>query len=101
MKKANSTEPAKYLPALQSISHIGASGVISFDEKGDRKDAEMTIFKMQGKKIEPIAIIKSGKSMTVAEYQSASASATAAPAAESQSGMNASGMGGAGGETKK
>ena len=36
----------------------GASGVISFDEKGDRKDAEMTIFTMKAGKITPLAIIK-------------------------------------------
>jgi branched-chain amino acid transport system substrate-binding protein len=68
MKKADSPDPAKYLPALATISHDGASGNIQFDEKGDRKDAEMTIFTMKDGKIAPIAIIKSGKSMTVDEY---------------------------------
>ena len=61
MKKANSTDPAKYLPELQKISFTGATGKIEFDEKGDRKDAEMTIFTMKGGKIEPIAVIKCGK----------------------------------------
>ena len=71
MKKADSAEPAKYLPALATISHDGASGNIQFDEKGDRKDAEMTIFTMKEGKITPIAIIKGGKSMTVDEYTAA------------------------------
>ena len=71
MKKADSAEPAKYLPALATISHDGASGNIQFDEKGDRKDAEMTIFTMKEGKIAPIAIIKGGKSMTVDEYTAA------------------------------
>ena len=44
MKKANSTDPAKYLPELQKISFNGATGPIAFDDKGDRKDAEITIF---------------------------------------------------------
>lgn len=80
MKKANSADPKVYLPEVAKISYNGASGNIAFDEKGDRKDAEMTIFTMKDKKIEPIAIIKSGKSMTVAEYQ-ASVAPAAAPAA--------------------
>lgn len=61
MQKANSTDPAKYLSALANISFDGASGKIEFDAKGDRKDAEMTIFKYEGGKPKPIAIIKSGK----------------------------------------
>ena len=85
MKKADSAEPAKYLPVLASINYTGASGSIQFDEKGDRKDAEMTIFVMKAGKVVPEAIIKAGKSMTVAEYASASApppvATTATPAA--------------------
>jgi branched-chain amino acid transport system substrate-binding protein len=81
MKKANSTDPKVYLPELAKINFAGASGNISFDAKGDRKDAEMTIFTMKAKKIEPIAIIKGGKSMTVAEYQASVAPVAAAPAA--------------------
>src|SRR4026209_1871035 len=34
MQKANSSDPKKYLPELQKISFTGASGPISFDEKG-------------------------------------------------------------------
>ena len=68
MKKADSADPAKYLPELQKISYTGATGPISFDEKGDRKDAEMTIFTMKGGKIEPVAVIKSGKTMPYEEF---------------------------------
>jgi branched-chain amino acid transport system substrate-binding protein len=68
MKKADSSDPKKYLPELQKISYTGATGQISFDEKGDRKDAEMTIFTMKGGKIEPIAVIKSGKTVTYDEF---------------------------------
>ncbi|WP_126447047.1 branched-chain amino acid ABC transporter substrate-binding protein [Sulfuricystis multivorans] len=73
MKKADSADPAKYLPALQSIQHDGASGHIEFDEKGDRKDAEMTIFTMKDGKVTPLAIIKGGKSLTLDEYAALSA----------------------------
>jgi branched-chain amino acid transport system substrate-binding protein len=68
MQKANSADPAKYLPELQKISFTGATGPISFDAKGDRKDAEMTIFTMKSGKIEPIAVIKGGKTITYAEF---------------------------------
>jgi len=68
MQKANSADPAKYLPELQKISFTGATGPISFDAKGDRKDAEMTIFTMKNGKIEPIAVIKSGKTISYAEF---------------------------------
>src|SRR5262249_6069148 len=61
MKKADSADPAKYLPALAKIEYNGATGRIAFDEKGDRRDPEMTIFTMKGGKLEPIAIVKSGK----------------------------------------
>ena len=82
MKKADSSDPAKYLPALVASDYNGASGNIKFDEKGDRKDAEMTIFTLKDGKITPVAILKSGKSMTLAEYAAAAAPApAAAPAA--------------------
>jgi branched-chain amino acid transport system substrate-binding protein len=44
------------------------AGSISFDGKGDRKDAEMTIFTMKSGKIEPIAVIKGGKTIPYAEF---------------------------------
>ena len=68
MKKADSPDPAKYLPELQKISFNGATGPISFDAKGDRKDAEITIFTMKGGKIEPIAVVKAGKTYPYEEF---------------------------------
>jgi branched-chain amino acid transport system substrate-binding protein len=65
MQKADSVDPAKYLPALQAISFDGATGHIEFDEKGDRKDAEMTIFQLKGGKVEPVAIVKAGKTTMI------------------------------------
>jgi branched-chain amino acid transport system substrate-binding protein len=80
MKKADSADPAKYLPALAKIEYNGATGRISFDEKGDRKDAEITIFTMKGGKLEPIAIVKSGKTMTYDEFIKSAAGSAPAPA---------------------
>jgi branched-chain amino acid transport system substrate-binding protein len=68
MKKADSADPAKYLSELQKISYTGATGPISFDEKGDRKDAEITIFVMKSGKLEPLAVYKAGKIVPYAEF---------------------------------
>ena len=81
MQKADSTDPAKYLPELQKISYKGATGTIEFDEKGDRKNAEITIFTMKGGKLEPVAVVQGGKSVAFAEFmKGASGAAPAAPA---------------------
>jgi len=81
MQKADSADPAKYLPELAKISYDGATGKIEFDAKGDRKDAEMTIFQMKGGKVEPVAIIKAGKTTKVgAEPAAAAPAAAPAPA---------------------
>ncbi|MSQ50003.1 MAG: branched-chain amino acid ABC transporter substrate-binding protein [Betaproteobacteria bacterium] len=83
MKKANSADPVKYLPELAKSNYKGATGQISFDDKGDRKDAEMTIFTMKDGKLAPIAIIKSGKTTDYAEFMKMAAPVAApAPAAE-------------------
>jgi branched-chain amino acid transport system substrate-binding protein len=68
MQKADSIDPKQYLPELAKIDFNGATGKIAFDSKGDRKDAEMTIFTMQGGKIVPIAVIKSGKTIAFSEF---------------------------------
>jgi branched-chain amino acid transport system substrate-binding protein len=68
MKKANSADPAKYGPELKKVTLNGSTGTITFDEKGDRKDAEITIFTMKGGKIEPLAVVKSGKTIPFDDF---------------------------------
>src|SRR5438876_3119835 len=90
MQKADSTDPAKYLPELAKISYDGSTGHIEFDEKGDRKDAEMTIFQMKNGNVEPVAIIKAGKTTKVGpEAPAAAAAPMAAPAAPAAAPMAA------------
>jgi branched-chain amino acid transport system substrate-binding protein len=60
MKKADSTDPARFTPELFNVAFAGATGPVQFDAKGDRKDAEMTIFKLRGAKIVPVARVKNG-----------------------------------------
>jgi branched-chain amino acid transport system substrate-binding protein len=81
MKKANSVDPAKFGPEMFNVSFTGATGTVAFDAKGDRKDAEMTIFKLQGGKVVPVAIVKGGVSTPFAM-----GAAPAAPAQEATKG---------------
>jgi branched-chain amino acid transport system substrate-binding protein len=79
MKKANSTDPAKFAPEVFNVSFTGATGKVEFDAKGDRKDAEMTIFKLQGGKVVPVAIVKNGVSTPFTAGAPAAATPPAAP----------------------
>jgi branched-chain amino acid transport system substrate-binding protein len=82
MQKADSTDPAKYLPELHKISYDGATGKIEFDEKGDRKDAEITIFTLKDGKVVPVGVVKGGKASSYEDFmKTMMAAAPAAPAA--------------------
>ncbi len=81
MQKANSSDPAKYLPELAKISMTGATGRIEFDDKGDRKNAEITIFTLKGGKVEPVAVVQGGKAMTMSDFMAAAGGASAPAAA--------------------
>ncbi|HXZ48948.1 MAG TPA: branched-chain amino acid ABC transporter substrate-binding protein [Usitatibacter sp.] len=81
MKMADSTDPAKFAPDLFKVSFNGATGKVEFDDKGDRKDAEMTIFKMENGRVTPIAIVKNGQTTPFVPAASAPAAPAAAPAA--------------------
>ncbi len=78
MKKSNSTDPAKFTPEMFNVTFTGATGTVAFDGKGDRKDAEMTIFKLTNGKVVPVAIVKGGVSTP---FTMASGTATVTPAA--------------------
>jgi branched-chain amino acid transport system substrate-binding protein len=43
MVTANSSDPAKYLPALKATDYKGVTGNIAFDEKGDIKNGALTL----------------------------------------------------------
>ncbi|MEO6564595.1 MAG: branched-chain amino acid ABC transporter substrate-binding protein [Casimicrobiaceae bacterium] len=76
MQKADSADPAKYLPELAKISMKGATGPISFDAKGDRNNAEITIFTLKDGKVVPVGVVQAGKSYSFKDFM-----AMAAPAA--------------------
>ena len=50
MKKANSSEPPKVLPALHAIHHAGVTADVEFDQRGDLKQSLLSIFRVSGEK---------------------------------------------------
>lgn len=102
MKKADSVDPAKFAPELFNVSFNGATGKVEFDQKGDRKDAEMTIFKMEKGKVVPIAIVKNGQTSPFNPASAGGASAAGAASAAAPATDNAAQKGEAKpAETKK
>jgi len=59
MVRANSADPAKYLPALAKTSgYKGVTGNISFDEKGDVKNGALTLYTYKAGKRDQIAVVR-------------------------------------------
>jgi branched-chain amino acid transport system substrate-binding protein len=81
MKKADSSDPAKFGPEMYNVSFSGATGKVEFDAKGDRKDAEMTIFRLKDGKIQPVSIVKNGVATPFGQPAAAPAASGATPAA--------------------
>jgi branched-chain amino acid transport system substrate-binding protein len=54
MKAANSTDPAKYLPALAKIKYPGVTADIEFDKNGDLTKGLLTIFQVKSGKWEVV-----------------------------------------------
>jgi branched-chain amino acid transport system substrate-binding protein len=78
MKRASSTDPAKFLPEVGKTNYQGVIGPIAFDEKGDLRNGPITIYVVKGGKWEPLETVTPG----AAAVASAGAT-TASPAAES------------------
>ncbi len=59
MKRADSVDPAKYLPELAKTSgYQGVTGNISFDEKGDIKNGALTLMTYRGGQRSALAVIR-------------------------------------------
>jgi branched-chain amino acid transport system substrate-binding protein len=59
MVRANSADPATYLPALaKTEGYKGVTGTISFDEKGDIKNGALTLYTYKGGQKEQIAVVR-------------------------------------------
>jgi len=59
MVKADSADPAKYLPVLaKTEGYKGVTGVISFDNKGDIKNGALTLHSYKGDKQTNIGVVR-------------------------------------------
>lgn len=58
MKRAGSTEPAKFLPEIGKTNYQGVIGPIAFDDKGDLRNGPITIYVVKGGQWEPLEIVK-------------------------------------------
>lgn len=57
MKKANSADPAKYLPYLAKENYDGVTGHIAFDQHGDIKNGALTLYTYKGGSKDRIAVV--------------------------------------------
>jgi branched-chain amino acid transport system substrate-binding protein len=60
MKRAGSTDPAKFLPEVGKTNYQGVIGPIAFDEKGDLKNGPITIYVVKGGKWEALETVMPG-----------------------------------------
>ncbi len=58
MQKANSTEPARYLPELAKLKYKGVTGQIEFDAYGDVKNGTLTLYTYKAGKRDRIMVTK-------------------------------------------
>ncbi len=57
MKKADSTDPAKYAPKLNETNYDGVTSKIAFDDKGDIKGGAVTVYQVKGGKWEAVSTV--------------------------------------------
>jgi branched-chain amino acid transport system substrate-binding protein len=57
MKRAGSTDPAKFLPEVSKTNYQGVIGPIAFDEKGDLRNGPITIYAVKAGKWEPLETV--------------------------------------------
>lgn len=58
MQKANSSDPARFMPVMARIKHTGVTGDISFDPYGDLNNAAMTIYTFRGGKKVKLEVVR-------------------------------------------
>ncbi len=58
MQTANSSDPARFLPTLAAVKHEGVTGSIAFDQKGDLRDAALTIYTFRKGKKAKLAVLR-------------------------------------------
>ncbi len=82
MKRANSTDPAKFLPEVANTHYNGVIGPIAFDEKGDLKDGPLTVYEVKAGEWQAVETITTATPAAVAAAADAGTTSSA-PAARS------------------
>lgn len=88
MKRADSVEPAKYLPEIGKTSMEGVSGKIEFDEFGDLKGGAITMYQYEGGALKYVATLGGSP---VAEAVAGAAAAVAGAAGDAADAAAAAG----------
>lgn len=60
MKRANSVEPAKYLPEVGKTQYDGVTSMIEFDQFGDLKGGAISVYQYKGGKLEYVETLGGG-----------------------------------------
>lgn len=60
MKKADSVDPAKYLPVLAGIEYQGVTGMVRFDGKGDIRGGSISLYQAKSGKWEYLETVGGG-----------------------------------------
>lgn len=82
MKRANSVEPAKYLPEVGKTDYQGVTAKIQFDEKGDLKGGAISMYQVKDGKWAYLATL--GGTPVAAPAAPAAPAAAPAPAAPAE-----------------
>lgn len=61
MKRADSSDPAKYLAELPKTDYQGVTGHIRFDARGDLAGGAVTLYQVKDGKWQPLETVKSGQ----------------------------------------
>lgn len=67
MKRADSVDPAKYLPEVGKTKYDGVTAVIEFDEFGDLKGGAISMYQYKGGKLEYVETLGGGAMGAVKE----------------------------------
>ena len=85
MKRANSVEPAKYLPEIGKTKYDGVTAMIEFDELGDLKGGAISVYQYKGGKLEYVETL-GGTSLEAAKAEVKEAVAEVKDAAKAVAG---------------
>jgi branched-chain amino acid transport system substrate-binding protein len=80
MKRANSVEPAKYLPEIGKTKYDGVTALIEFDDKGDLKGGAISLYQYKGGKLEYVETLGGGVADAVKQAAAATGEAAKAGA---------------------